>query len=332
MKFITGILLGLLLGVVARGALVCAILGRPIPATDGLAAGFAHKQRIAEGIHEPKILFVGGSSVDLGISAKAASEQLGIPCVNYGFMVPMGLEYILHLTRKAAKPGDTVVLALEYNIYDWPGRSAVWLDPMYVRFVSSQDTGHMSRLPPLDQVQILSRIEDTQILDGLFRHSVKAAPGAHASAARFRNEYGDRTDNTRKARPTESAQRGNPLQILNTGFSATPKGFPAIRDFCQWAKNHQVRIIATFPNIAINETYDPEKLSGTERKLRSFYELLGVPVIGSMRQAMFLQSDCYDTLYHLVDDAVLDRTTALVKLLKPIVGAGPQTNRSAHGY
>jgi hypothetical protein len=316
MKFITGILLGLLLGVAAEGILVgAAIRGRPIPSTDGLAAGFAYKQHLADTTQGPKILFVGGSSVDLGISAKQATQELGIPCINYGFMVPMGLDYILHLARKAAKPGDTVVLVIEYNLYDWPGHSTAWLDPMYVRYVSSQDDGYLRTLPLSDQGQVLSHISDIQILDALFRSSAKNALDVDSSG--FRNAFGDRTDNTRKARPLEATWRSRPLQILKDGYSAHPKGFPAVRDFCEWAKVHRVRVIATFPNIASNQAYKPEMLAQTERRLRDFYQTLDVPVVGSMEQATFPQSDCYDTLYHLVDDAVSKRTIALVDLLKP---------------
>jgi hypothetical protein len=104
---------------------------------------------------------------------------------------------------------------------------------------------------------------------------------------------------------------------LKDGYSAHPKGFPAVRDFCEWAKVHRVRVIATFPNIASNQAYKPEMLAQTERRLRDFYQTLDVPVVGSMEQATFPQSDCYDTLYHLVDDAVSKRTIALVDLLKP---------------
>jgi hypothetical protein len=322
----------LLLGVVARGALVCAILGRPIPATDGLAAGFAYKERIAEGIHEPKILFVGGSSVDLGISAKAASEQLGIPCVNYGFMVPMGLEYILHLTRKAARPGDTVVLALEYTLFDWGGGSKCWLDPTYIEYICSRDPGYLDALPAAHQPQVHFRVTNTHLLDALFRSSNRTVDEMLPSIAEYRNANGDRTDNTRSMRPKLANHRERPLENLLEGMNSHPKGFGMIKDFIAWAGRNRVRVIATFPNMARNEAYDRSRLGETESTIREFYHGLGVPVIGSVEGTMFPVEDCYDSLFHLVDEAVLDRTTALVKLLEPIVGAEPQTNRSTPGF
>jgi hypothetical protein len=319
MKFIAGLLLGMLLGMTVRGGLVCSARGRPIAAMQGFVEMLCYKQKLATSIFAPKILFVGGSSVDLGISAGQASKETRIPCLNYGFIVPLGLDYILHLTQNVAKPGDTVVLALEYNLYDWPGVLKVWLDPAYIEYISSRDDAFLRSLPLSSQMQILARVSDKQILAARFRPSGKCSSTTCVTDSSFRNSFGDRTDNTRKMRPLQSLERNRPLQILETGFSAQPKGFPAIRNFCEWAKAQHIQVIATFPNIATNSTYRDELLAVTERRIRKFYEGIGVPVVGSIQQAMFPESDCYDTVYHLVDDAVARRTSMLVDAMRPVL-------------
>jgi hypothetical protein len=199
MKFMIGIVSGVLLGSIIRFSMLESIRGRPVPTTVGLATGFKIKENLANHVLKPKILFVGGSSVDMGISAQQATQALGISCINYGIMVPMGLKYILHLAKKALTAGDTVVLALEYDLLDWPGDNATWLDPMYVRYVSSCDDAYVQSLTSLDQAMVLLSVTDSQMMDAWFRSSRNESSRISHAHQSFRNAFGDRTDNTVKA-------------------------------------------------------------------------------------------------------------------------------------
>ena len=100
MKFLTGLLAGSVIGIVAFAGLVSFAVGRPMVETQGFAASFGRKAEMAKKVEEPKILFVGGSSVDLGISAELASQILGKPVVNFGLISPLGPEYILKKAKK----------------------------------------------------------------------------------------------------------------------------------------------------------------------------------------------------------------------------------------
>jgi hypothetical protein len=316
MKFLFGALAGCLIGIALFAVLVSFAVGRPMLETRGFAASFQRKQEIADSIPQPKIIFAGGSSVDLGIRAELAVKLLGRPAVNLGLISPLGPEYLLEQTRKATAPGDTVVLALEYLCYDWLGRSALWLDPMFVQYVTAQDPDYLKSLPLWNRANILARLSTPHLATALLRK-----PGPPKISFENMNSYGDRLDNRVDARPVNAPAREIPINQLVDGLGAQPKGFEAIEAFLFWAKKNGVEVVATFPNVGMNSSYDEAMLEQVQDQLESFYTSQGVPVVGSVRGTMFDQEDCFDTPFHLIAPAVEQRTRELCKNLEPVFEA-----------
>ena len=312
MKFLAGLLTGGAIGIAVFAGFVSLAQGRPTVETRGIAAMAIRKAEIAQAKQTPKILFVGGSSVDLGISAERASQLLGMPAVNMGLIAPLGISYLTEQVKKIAKPEDIVVLALEYNLYNWAGNSELWLDPSFVKFVIAQDPGYLWELLLRYRWNILTRISTPHLATVLLRNRARDKPTIDNM-----NEYGDRTDNTLEARPEVAPQRVKPLSQLLEGLGKEPKGFPALVEFIKWAKNKNITVIATFPNISQNSEYRDSVLNGIEKQLTEFYQSNGVPIVGSLHGAMFPEEDCYDTLYHLTTPAVERRTRNLCKSLEP---------------
>ena len=302
----------MVLGVGIFAGLVSLAVGKPMVETRGFAASFERKKEIALALAEPKVIFAGGSSVDLGISAEQAAKLLGQPAVNMGLISPLGPQYVLAQARKVAKPGDTVVLPLEYYCYDWPGASNLWLDPMFVQYVTAQDGAYLKSLPWLYQANILARVSNPHLATALLRGRV-----GKSSALGNMNGRGDRTDNAPEVRPENAPARKKPLDQLKDGLSAKPKGLGALEEFLAWAKENGVRVVATFPNVGRNAAYNNETLDSVEKQITEFYKSLGVPVVGSLRGAMFAEEDCFDTPFHLIAPAVERRTAELCELLKP---------------
>jgi hypothetical protein len=320
MKFILGLLAGVAVGVAIFAGLVSLAVGRPLVETRGFAASFQQKQEIAEAVEQPKVIFAGGSSVDLGISAEQAERLLGRPAVNLGLISPLGAEYILDQTRKIAKPGDTVVLALEYHCYDWPGHSGLWLDPMFVQYVAAQDAEYLDSLPWWYRANILARVSTPHLATALLRKAPKGK-----AVTEEMNSHGDRMDNAPENRPAKAEARTQPIDQLLEGLGESPKGFGALTDFVAWAKDNRVGVIATFPNVGRNSTYQETVLSSVEEQIMDFYNSQRIPVVGSLRGAMFPEEDCFDTPFHLIAPAVERRTRELCESLKPVLpGATPR--------
>jgi hypothetical protein len=312
MKFILGVLAGMVLGVGIFAGLVSLAVGTPMVETRGIAGMGAAKINIARQIGEPKVLFVGGSSVDLGISAEQAEQQLGRPAVNMGLIAPLGAKYLTDQVKKVAVEGDVVVLALEYNLYDWPGASNLWLDPMFVQYVTAQDAAYLEGLPWWYRANILARLSNAHLATVLLRGREGKPP-----ALENMNSRGDRTDNTPEKRPENAPARKKPLDQLKDGLSSSPKGLAALEEFGAWAKESGVHVVATFPNVGLNTAYNDETLEAVEKQITMFYESLGISVVGNLRGAMFSEEDCFDTPFHLIAPAVERRTADLCEALKP---------------
>lgn len=69
----------------------------------------------------PKVVFVGGSNLAFGLDSAAVEQALGVPVVNMGMNAWLGLRFMLNEVRGALRPGDTVVVALEYEAWFLPG-------------------------------------------------------------------------------------------------------------------------------------------------------------------------------------------------------------------
>ena len=91
------------------------------------------------------------------------------------------------------------------------------------------------------------------------------------------------------------------------------KAAPALEDFLKWSNHNGVHVIATFPNLAQNERYTTERALTVDSKIRSFYNGLGVTVIGTPSDAMFSQDMYFDTNYHMIEPGIKKRTHLLIK-------------------
>ncbi|WP_430535054.1 hypothetical protein [Listeria rocourtiae] len=69
---------------------------------------------------ERKIVLLGGSSVLYGFNTDEIQRQLGKPTFNAGVNVGLGFQYLLDNVEPYLKPGDHVVLPLEFNQYTNP--------------------------------------------------------------------------------------------------------------------------------------------------------------------------------------------------------------------
>lgn len=306
--FFPGLAAGLALGVLLYLGAASLSLGKPLVETRGFSDMFARKVGIARNSDEPKILFVGGSSVDLGISAEIATAELNRTAVNFGLISPLGPEYILSKTKEVAVKGDFIVLALEYYCFDWTGSSRLWVDPLFVTYVVAEDPKYLLNLPRWDQLHILARVTPRHIATALLRR-----PPSSSSSIPMMNSFGDRTDNTPEARPWLAASSMKPIDQLVSGFSGIQRGFSVVSEFLEWARLNGVTVTATFPNVCRNPDYRPEVLAQVEDRIRGFYESLDVPVVGTLTGAMVAEEDCFDGPLHLLRDAVERRTRRLTK-------------------
>jgi hypothetical protein len=82
-----------------------------------LAASLDKENRLAK-LPGPRVVFVGGSNLAFGLDSAVIERCTGRRSVNMGLYAALGVPFMLDEARAGLRPGDVVVLALEYHAYD----------------------------------------------------------------------------------------------------------------------------------------------------------------------------------------------------------------------
>lgn len=157
--FVQGALLGLALAGSAWVLMLAGQLGRSVPGTQWVEKAYENKLALANAIRQPKILVVAGSAALFGVDSTALGRALGRPVINLGVNAGILPPYIQHYARQAIKPGDWVVLPVEYPMFH--GRYSInmpfidywWEHPGFRRLdVNLAQLGQLFWLTPFSRV------------------------------------------------------------------------------------------------------------------------------------------------------------------------------------
>jgi hypothetical protein len=318
--------LGFLLGLGSILALFLALfhrqLGAPTETSRWCYEINAKKRHLAEAIPGPRLLLVGGSSALFGLSARQIREQTGYPTVNLGTHAGLGTQYILGLAQTVAKPGDTILLGFEYELYDYPAAVTVkgWSDSLFLDYVFARDPHYFRSLPLSRQWSFAMLLSYDRLKEGLRsrRHPPRRLESAIYNVTNL-NAFGDQVGHPAANRPKDSPYQDQCSAPLAHGLSAQPQGFPDFRLFIQWAKQNKIRVLATFPSICHRPEYDLAPAQRTSRDLQRFFESEGVQVLGDAQEAMLPPDQFFDTMYHPTDDGQQERTRRLLLHLAPLL-------------
>ena len=107
-------------------------------------ASILDKHQLLQRAGSPKIVFVGGSSLALGLDSALIHTKTGLPVVNMGLNGGLGLRYMLEEVKPDIGPGDLIVVSPEYE--HWYGSllegglNLLWvlqIRPNFIGFLSS---------------------------------------------------------------------------------------------------------------------------------------------------------------------------------------------------
>jgi hypothetical protein len=315
---------GLLLGAVSATSLyfvaVFLSLGAGVPSSFIPWSVIDSKLKIANSITGGKIIFTGGSSVDNGINAHRVGELTGLPSVNMGFWASLGPEYILHQVKRVAKPGDLVVLILEYGQFNWAGDSIYWADREMLPLILCRDQEFFLSRPLVEQFHFAIRMDPVFLAECL---KAKALPVKNINKEIFSSSHnfnGDVTNNVPSnlysPLPIGSTPK-DPIWHLSHPLPPDAKGFRVIADFIDWARKSGVKVVATYPNVARNPAYEKADSQTTVKRVEDFYRSMNVPLLGGFEASEFPPECFFDTHYHLQADSAVRRSELLIPLLEP---------------
>ena len=318
---------GLLAAVALWLGLLVGEIGMPTRGSLWMHQLFTAKHDAVARVDGPKLVVTGGSGVLYSVRARDLSRELGIPVVNGGLHAGLGRQYILHEVRKLVRPGDTLVLALEYELYVSDEHDATLLD-----YLVSYDPGYLFRMDGRERL-----------------HDVLALP-----FARLANPYLGKVFGGFTPWPFYLTAEGDVLgnnsvmkldymrQNLAVGFPDIGAPTPAARDdlraFAEWARANGVRVLTIHPVSVFRDAYleDPRYAQAFE-KLAALHQSLGIPYLDGWMDSLMHSGLFFDTVYHTTELGSAIRTRHLARLLRPYVqgrcwGAMPPSQRADGSY
>ncbi len=84
------------------------------------ASSLKEKIALLDTTESPRIIFVGGSGVALGIDSPLIEKETGLHPINMGIYGALGLKFMLHELTDNLRPGDIVVLSPEHVVLQQP--------------------------------------------------------------------------------------------------------------------------------------------------------------------------------------------------------------------
>lgn len=280
-----------------------------------------NRQKIstAEAIQGKKILIVAGSNALFGVKAELIEKQTGIKTVNMAVRAALGTQYIFDKIRQVARPGDIVIMPLEYGLYMI---DTVTPTHQLVDYILSRDPDYFYQLPLREKIRYVSVLAPVEVIMRFSKLFWPDLDSMTALAAASINHHGDATKNIRgsviSSRDVAIRTRELDGYVPDNYAKAPPSsvGMLNVSDFASWCRNNKVTLMATFPNLMFNPHYKKPSSKKFFDDLVVFYQDLGVPVLGHPYTFMYARQDFYNSVYHLYSDAADRRTLRLLSLLK----------------
>ena len=309
-RFLSTVALVFVLGLLSNVALSAWNFGKLTETARGLCSFINGKVTAASQVAGPKLLFIGGSNIHEGLSAQRISEKIAVPSFNFGLQAGLGLRLILFEAKKVLRSGDTAILVLEYSHYIDNRWNEVSSD---VLFGCGAD--YFRQLGFLDQLEALLSLTPFRVLDVLtFGDRVttqnRQTPSNVERAARLR--YGDRATSQSDSTDEATRRRLALYQPIPISIKTDAEGPKALEAFIQWARSHDITVVATWPNTIYFPAYDV--VSGFS-EIAAFYKRLDVPVIGRPQDAMYPTELFHDTSYHLNATGISRRTNDVISMI-----------------
>ncbi len=310
-KYLKSVLLSLLVSYVIFVLLAIYQIGALTESSHELYEVIMLKTSIANSIKTPKLLIVSGSNSFFGISSQMITKETAIPTVNVGLHAGLGIDYILDKARFLGKPGDTVLIPLEYELYMSDTRTSSVL----VDYVFAHDTKYLSTHPWLVALLSLKRLSL-----GIY---TKLHPSLQSKTSDrptvVLNKSGDAINN-KKINMTETQYRtlnnASPIKIRSR-LLHNKSSLEVLRDFAEWCAQNRIKLIATWPNTVWFKDYEKPIYLQMFQDIEKFYQDINVPILGKYSGSMYDKSMFYDTYYHLNDEGVDRRSRQLINLLRP---------------
>lgn len=300
--------------------LFAAQLGQPLPEARWMAEAYAIKRARAQSLPSPKIVVLAGSSALFSIDSGLLETAWGRPVVNLGVNAALGLDYLLRTAEPYLKPGDLVLMPLEYPLYQGDGK----LNAQLIDHVIGQDLRYWHSLAWSERLRFIVQSSPARLLAGLRRPTDPRPPGTGLYGGNALDERGDhRRNDWALLDPAEraavaAAHAAARAKRHTYGHQDRPDapGWRRLQAFHQRLRAQNITLWLVPPALMDQPSYHQDPIE------RRYYQTLpervralGIPFFGAPESFMYPPEDFFDTPYHLTAAARTRHTQALIAQL-----------------
>ncbi|MDE2466398.1 MAG: hypothetical protein KGO02_22205 [Alphaproteobacteria bacterium] len=248
----------------------------------------------------PKLVIIAGSNALAGIDTRRLAHTLDIHAFDFGLSASMGPGFQIFEGSKILRPGDAVLLPLEYLAYNYSTPQDSLVDAVY-----SCGGDYWRSLNWRQRLFFVLAVKPWRIFDSwMFVRRKAEMAKVRAEAFSDVGPYG-------QGHPIDAKANVATHQPLEIHFVRDSPGVRAIVAFVHWARRHHVTVFATWPNTLYFPQYAQQKVFA---RIADFYRSLGIDMLGTPQQAMFPPSQMADTIYHTNPKGMEVRTSRLIRL------------------
>lgn len=261
-------------------------------------------------IDRPKLVVAAGSSGLYGVRCELIERNTGLPCVNMSTNLQMGMIGILEFARRALRPGDVVLLPLEYGVYAAGGYGS-----MLRQCAVGYDADLLLKLPPERLVWSIFYFDLKWLFAALseswayYENGDRMAlqePGALTRQGDLRGHVP-----SRGKRFAEDVRHQTPDSIYLREVEPDSEAMPILRDFLAWANARDIRVVGALPPTVDTAALDEERL----QIIRDAYISAGHDFIDIENRGLYPIECFYDSTQHLNEPCQAAHTRALTRAL-----------------
>ena len=312
MRRLTTLLMLLIAALGIHATAFAFLLDRPLD-LGPLRQVFAEKRAVATTLPSPKLLIFAGSNALFSHSCAVIGPMLGLPCINGGIAVGLGLDYQFALWKPLLHPGDVVYMPLELEQYTI-SRPASLVGPDTAILWRHQRT----LLPELGPRRTAAALFSGTAQDAIASLVEMTAAGlrpalAHPAFAET-DAWGDAIGHDLAAAVPNRAflaslHRPDPAP----GAIASGYGTREVEAFRAWAAAHGVRVIGGWPTEFADAPPDP-------RLVPLLSHLYGGDFLRLPSEGRYPRRDFFDSQDHLVSECQALHSIRVARGLAPMLG------------
>lgn len=266
------------------------------------------KNNLLKNTPNPRLIFVGGSNLAYGLDSKRIKDSLHINPINTGVHVNIGLKYMLVNTLQFVKPGDILILSVEYqefygNLTNGEGELLSLVTDIVPQSKKLLDYQQVFTLVKLWPEYAQSKLRPILLF---YKFPKNEEIGRYDRAA-F-NTFGDATAHWKLPGENPKPYPAITDQINNDAFED-------LIDFRNIIKSKKAKLYITFPG------YQKSSYQKSITQIMQVKEVLKETrflFISSPEKYVIPDSLIFDTPYHLTKKGVDYRTGLLIQDLKKV--------------